>query len=137
MGRVQKPNVGRRDNPEEREQVALVTWARLHERMMPDLALLHSSLNGVKLPYGIAIKAKRSGMLKGVPDLFLPIPGVDGSAGMFIEMKASKGVLSPEQKWFRDRVAGTYSYIVCRDWTEGANAICKHLGAMPQFGGKL
>jgi hypothetical protein len=95
------------------------------------LGLLHSSLNGIRLGQFAASRAKRNGMLRGVPDLFLPIPGSDGTFGLFIEMKSKNGTLSPEQRWFRDSTCPPYKFVVAKNWLDGANAIIKHLGLDP------
>jgi len=59
------------------------------EGAIPELELLHSSLNGVPLAYRSALDAKAGGMLAGIPDLFLPVAR-DGFHGFYIEMKAPK-----------------------------------------------
>lgn len=130
MARIpsQRQATKKRDNPEEREQIALVEWARLNSKRIPELELLHSSLNGIRLGQFAASRAKRNGMLRGVPDLFLPVPGSDGTYGLFVEMKSKNGALSPEQRWFRDATCPPYKFVVARNWFEGANAILKHLG---------
>ena len=64
---------------------------------IPELALLHSSLNGVRLRPRQVVEQSASGMLSGIPDLFLPV-GRDGYLGFFIEMKSLVGTISPAQK---------------------------------------
>ena len=40
-------------------QVALFQWASLQSCTIPELRLLNASLNGLRLPIGLAVKAKR------------------------------------------------------------------------------
>lgn len=57
--------------------------------------------NGGKRQIGVAIKLKNEGVLKGVPDLFIP------SWRLWIEMKKDKkGKLSPYQKDWIDYLNG-------------------------------
>lgn len=86
------------------EQAAFVQWCLLNAHRVPELALIFSIPNGAMLGGGRigAIRAnylKAEGLKSGVCDLFLPYPR-GGFHGMFIEMKASKGKLSPAQKQF-------------------------------------
>jgi len=87
------------------EQAAVIDWARRHEMRHPELYWLHSSLNGIVIPAPPATRAriinhmKAEGMRKGVPDLSLPLAR-RGFHGMYIEMKAENGKLTPEQKDF-------------------------------------
>lgn len=90
------------------QQSELFTWIRAtrdrckelkYERHWRALRLTHASLNGVRLTIGQAIKAKKSGMLRGVPDVFMPAPR-GAWTGLFIEMKVPGNRPSPEQKEF-------------------------------------
>jgi hypothetical protein len=119
------------------EQVSLFAWAKMQERAMPELELLFSTLNGVRLPMGLAVKAKKAGMKSGVPDVILPIPiwpvGVDRPIhGLFIEMKrrdASPSDTKIEQTKFLNLLTEWgYQAIVCRGWDEARIAILRHLG---------
>ena len=70
-----------------------------------------------------AVNLKRQGVLKGVPDLMLPVPA-HGYPGMFIEMKAESGRLSPEQVDFIAflRLAGYY-VVVAYNWLQAKELI--------------
>ena len=72
------------------EQETTFKWARANQIKFPDLQLLNGSLNGFKLSTGQAVKAKKQGMLAGVPDIFLPV-SKNGFHGLFIEMKKENG----------------------------------------------
>ena len=55
------------------EQCAVIRWARMmvSTGQEPRLALLHGDASGVRVGIGTAVKMKRSGAIKGWPDLFL------------------------------------------------------------------
>ena len=92
-------------HPEADEQAKVIAWAerayRLHPELYPYLRRLHCSLNGVKLSKTQAGIAKGQGMLRGVPDLFLPVPRC-GLHGLYIEMKHGSNKPTVEQKQFLD-----------------------------------
>ena len=71
------------------------------EQEEPILLLLHAIPNqGVGGRQGmIHTKAlKREGLRKGFPDICLPVPSADKTfTSLYLEFKADKGVLSPEQ----------------------------------------
>lgn len=99
------------------EQAKVIEWAhwayRHHSDKFPLLRLLHCSMNGVKLSATQAVRAKRQGMVSGVPDLFLPVSRL-GYHGLFVEMKSATGVLSPSQKRFlKELIDGGYKACVC------------------------
>lgn len=117
-------------------QKQIFEWANLNIKKYPELRLLNSSLNGVKLTSKIAgKKAKLSGMKKGYPDLFLPIAKKDFH-GLFIELKRDenkalnikKGVLSKEQKqWINDLNKQGYLAVVCYGFENTKNVILNYL----------
>lgn len=78
---------------EHQEQSAFVEWFELQ---YPHIRLF-SVPNGIRTGFKQALKAKREGMKRGVPDIFIP------ELKTVIEFKRIKGsVLSPEQKdWLR------------------------------------
>ncbi len=110
------------------EQVIIFQFAEASKRKYPELFLLYSTLNGVKLTIGQAVKAKKSGLKKGVPDLVLPVPAGEFH-GLYIELKREKGgVVSPEQRMWLDMLNGCgYKAMVCRGATEAIDAICDYL----------
>ena len=92
---------------EEQEQIAFVEWLRANN-------ILHfhcpNEVGGQSKALRVrAIKMKKMGVSKGVPDLFvyIPVSGVTGRIDSYqmcaIEMKRTKGsTTSPEQKeWLR------------------------------------
>ncbi len=119
-----KPSRTKRNaQPEAIEQAKVVAWARANENNYPYLWMLHNSLNGVKLSKTQAGKAKASGMLSGVPDLFLPLPK-NGHHGLYIEMKSEKGRLTENQQWFLSNAESLgYKTAVCYSAKEAIDAI--------------
>lgn len=113
------------------EQEALIQWAKVMEEKEPRLRLLNASLNGVRLSPHQAVMAKKGGMKKGYPDVFLPVAAM-GYHGLFIEMKRRDGRASDVKKeqraWLRDLEAQGYRALVCFGWEEAAHAIAGYLG---------
>ena len=120
-----KPSRTKKRNaqPEAAEQENVIKWARDNEKNYPFLWLLHSSLNGVRLSKIQAGKAKASGMLSGVPDLFLPVPR--GSfCGLYIEMKSATGRIMPSQSRYLKAVSDFgYNAVVCYSSSEAIETI--------------
>lgn len=85
------------------EQCAVIEWAESQKCTMPELDLLTASLAGVRLTMGQAVKAKRSGMKKDMPDLHLPVARGEYHA-LFIEMKEKKGRVRLGQKEMHARL---------------------------------
>lgn len=111
------------------EQEQIFLWKKCNQNKYPDLKLLNGSMCGVRLMPGQRVKAKRQGMPKGFPDINLPIvkyPWV----GLYIELKRVKGgVVSPEQKWWLERLneQGYYA-VVARGHKEAIGFIKSYLG---------
>ena len=111
------------------EQCLIFAWAKMHEKKWPELCLLNASLNGVRLTtIGQATKAKKSGMKRGFPDIFLPV-FKGGYSGLFIELKKTKGgSISKDQKWWIDALNNQkYKAVVCRGANEAINTIVDYL----------
>ncbi len=114
-----------RAQPEFQHQAALFTWARNPAVLAahPELALLSSSLNGVKLTAAQAGKAKAAGMLKGEWDVRLPVAR-GPYHGLILEMKHGKNKLTPEQIEYGDAmVREGWNRAVCYDWTTAKEVI--------------
>lgn len=107
-----------------------------HFKQIPEHYQLWSNRNTQKLTVYQQQREKRSGMKKGIPDLFLAVP-IQHYNGLFIEMKniiykpktnKSKGGLSDEQiKIIEDLTKCNYKCIVCYSSIEAINAINKYL----------
>lgn len=85
-------------------QVALFDYLALALR--PELEA-RAIPNGEKRHIRVASRLKAEGVRRGTPDIFICLP--DGKVA-WLEMKAAKGSLSPEQKVFRDKVKALGHY---------------------------
>lgn len=117
------------------EQIAVFNWVNLMTRKYPVLKYMNASLNGVRLTIGQATLAKKSGMIKGYPDIFLPYRNKTYN-GLFIELKRIKGgVVSPEQKDFISFLNSQgYLAVVCKGSKEAINTIQSYLNKEYNYG---
>ena len=82
-------------------------------------------------------RAKRAGLKKGVPDIFLPCP-INGFSGLYIELKrptlkparkTARGGRSDEQIGFGIwAIESGYAYNVAYGWQEAAETVKSYLG---------
>jgi len=86
-------------NSEHEEQCIIFEWSKFMKGKYPQLNFMFSTLNGIRLTIGQAKKAKRSGNKKGISDICLPWNN-GKYYGLWIELKASKGKPTKEQKEF-------------------------------------
>ena len=108
---------------EHEEQSALMRWAELAAHQEPDLGLLFAIPNGGHRHPSVAAALKREGVKSGVPDLFLPVVRAP-FPGLFIELKAQSGTLSPTQKRWGDLLrAQGYAYAVAFGWEEAKDVL--------------
>jgi hypothetical protein len=109
-------------------QVDVFTWAASYAYIDKRVNLLNGSLNGVKLSIGQAVKAKRTGMKKGYPDIFLPVAR-GGYYGLYIELKREfSGSTTREQKeWLADLAAEGYLAVVCKGSDAAIKTIIDYL----------
>ena len=87
-------------------------------------ALYCASAGGMRTSYLQAIKMKRTGYVKGFPDLFIYEPNADYH-GLAIEMKKEKGgVASPEQKEWQEQLRNRgYASYICKGSEEAIKTI--------------
>jgi len=115
---------------EYQEQCAIFDFAQIMitTGQYPELRLLNGSLNGVKLSIGQAVKAKKNGMKRGYPDIFLPVAR-GGHHGLYIELKRiSGGKLEDEQDfWLQDLSDQGYFACVCRGADAAKRVIINYL----------
>lgn len=71
---------------EEREQIAIFTWAKMQEAAHPDLCLMYHIPNGGARSKATAARLKAAGVKAGMPDICLPVPH-GGYAALYIELK--------------------------------------------------
>lgn len=83
---------------EHKLQVALIDY--LAFALRPELEC-RAIPNGEKRHIRVAQRLKNEGVRRGTPDIFICLP--EGRVA-WLEMKAKKGVLSDDQKAFRDKV---------------------------------
>lgn len=80
------------------EQCQVFLWKAQNVARYTDLEWLNGSMSGVKLPPGLATKCKRAGLVKGKPDIDLPVPR-GGFVGLKIELKRERtGKVEDEQR---------------------------------------
>lgn len=120
---------------EHAEQVALLQWAKMTRKRLPELALLFAIPNGGDRNAIVAKKLKAEGVRAGVPDLFLPVAR-DRFHGLFLEMKRTdkrpvrngKGGVSPQQSQWIDALRDqNYRVEVCYGWQESAAVLESYL----------
>lgn len=100
---------------EHQHQVTVATWALLHERKYPELALLYAIPNGGQRHAAVASKLKAEGVKPGVLDLNLPVAR-GGFLGLWIEMKAGTNTTTDHQDRWINGLAGQ-GHLVALCWT--------------------
>lgn len=108
-------------------QVALIAWRDALRGTFPQVGMLFAIPNGGLRQPRTAGRLKAEGAQDGVPDLFLPVPR-GRCPGLFIEMKSTRGRLSPRQRWWRDALGEQgYRVELARSWIAGCSLIADHL----------
>lgn len=108
---------------ESQEQKQLIQWCRTDVRLQYLFHIPNESIGG----QGWLIRNRQMGVKSGVPDLFYPVP-LGGYHGLFIEMKAGKGRVSPDQKrWIHALSQMGYKCIVAHGWEEAKEALEEYL----------
>ncbi len=113
------------------EQVAVFQYAALRARTDPRWGMLFSIPNGMAASSKReAVNAKRTGLKRGVPDMFLPV-AVGGWHGLFVELKRTNGTrsdLKPAQvDWLIKLQAAGYQTAVAYGWREAVAEIAGYL----------
>lgn len=114
---------------EDAEQEALFRWLELARwRGVPLVSWYWHTPNGGSRNVVEAMKLKRMGVKRGVPDVFGAI-AVGGYHGHFVEMKAHGGTVEKAQRELHELLrAGGYRVDVCFGWDEGRTAIERYVG---------
>ena len=115
-------------------QSCFIDWVRSVENTPgyepPRLSFAMQS--GARVRWGTANKLKAEGMRKGVPDWWLPTPNREGPpyfAGLAIEFKTKRGVVSKEQSEYMTRLrAAGWRVLICRSPEEAIVAVKAYLG---------
>lgn len=113
---------------ETEEQAALIAWAdkTVIDGICIGDYLIHIPNEGKRGPKA-ARDAKRLGLRKGVPDLFLALPR-GGYAGLWIEMKAGEGRLSPEQNdWIKKFKEQKYDVGHCFSFEQALERVINYM----------
>jgi len=99
-------------------------------RLAYPTALYCASAGGMRTSYLQAIKMKRTGYVKGFPDLFIYEPNQDFH-GLAIEMKKEKGgVASPEQKEWQEQLRNRgYASYICKGNEEAIKVIDEYFNS--------
>lgn len=132
-----------RPSPEHLIQIQLIERVRLELALVrfpilqgPDF-LKTGALRLFAVPNGglraiqEAVRLKAEGVQKGVPDLVLPIPR-HGFAGLFLELKAPRGVTSPEQRdWIAFLAAVGYAVAVAWSVDEAFDVVASYIDPTP------
>lgn len=106
-------------------QCSIVDWFKMQHNKHQ--MYLFAIPNGGLRNKVVAMKMKREGVKKGVPDLFLAIPR-NGSAGLFIEVKTPKGRVRPEQLEYLNALASVgYKCVVVRTFDKAREIIDEYL----------
>jgi hypothetical protein len=104
---------------EEIVQTSVVTWLNYQ---YPN-ALYCASAGGVRTSMKQAVKMKRTGYVKGFPDLFI-YESKKGYHGLAIELKTVKGTIQPSQKqWIKNLCDNGYYAKVCKGTAEAQSLI--------------
>jgi hypothetical protein len=104
---------------EHSEQVGFINWFRAK---YPDV-LIFAIPNGEKRAISVAKRLKMEGVVRGIPDLFVP------AWTLWIEMKrVSGGRLSPEQKQMISYLEGVkHTVIVGKGATDASQQVLKFI----------
>lgn len=121
-----KGQYNRHGEPEHDMQVSCVKWFR--SQYKPLSQLLFAVPNGSLRNKVIARKLKAEGVISGVADLMLAVPG-ENSHGLFIEMKNGKAnnQSSAQKEWEKQITAQGYKYALCRSLEDFIELINKYL----------
>lgn len=112
---------------EHSEQCAVIEWARIMAGRYPELCWLYHTPNGELRDPAVGALLRKMGVSPGVPDLALPVPRGQWH-GMFIELKAAHGRLSPAQEaWLAHLRAVGYLAVVCYSAQAAIDALTHYL----------
>ena len=103
---------------EDQIQCDFFSWIYLQERVWPELQLMFHIANGGSRHPLEAIKLKRMGVRRSVPDVFIAVPKGQYH-GLWIEFKSDKGEQTVGQvEMFGQLRAQGYRCEVCRTWQD-------------------
>lgn len=107
------------------EQIALFSWAKRTESILPELALLYHVPNEGKRTNGGILKA--AGLKSGVPDICLPAAN-NGFHGLYIELKFGDNKATKDQEEYMAKLETQgYKTAVCYGAEEARAEILGYL----------
>lgn len=106
----------------------IVRWARHNEKNCSALRFLYHCPSGGHRHPVVAMKLRALGVVRGIPDLHLPVP-VGRYAGLWIEVKdGKKGRVSEEQQLWIDGLRDQHQRVeVVRSAEEGIAVLQSYL----------
>lgn len=105
------------------EQAALFDWAKAQEGIYPELRLMHAIPNGGHRHVAVAVKMKKEGVKRGVPDVFLPCAR-GAWHGLYLEMKVKPNTPSEDQQeWLEALNAQGYAAVVAWSFEEARGVV--------------
>jgi len=109
-------------------QKLVIAWARLHQKIWPELKMLFAIPNGGHRHKAVAAKMRAEGVSPGVPDLLLPVPR-NSYAALWIELKRPGGKLSEYQKqWLKDLTVLGHRAVCCHGYQAAIDEMKNYLG---------
>jgi hypothetical protein len=108
------------------EQVTVFAWAKYCK--LDGVDLMYATLNGVRLPIGLARKMKKAGLCAGPPDINVDVAR-GGFHGLRVEMKREKGgeVSDTQKEWHARLRSEGYRVVVAEGANEAIQAIKTYL----------
>ena len=109
-------------------QAAYFELLERHANQAPILQYIYAIPNGGLRDVKVAVKLKREGVKRGVPDVSIPIPR-DNYHGAYIEFKTPTGALSKDQERVIDFLRGRGYWVqICRSVEAGWDFTVDYLG---------
>ncbi len=108
------------------EQCTVFEWAKYCK--LDGIEWMFATLNGVRLPIGLARKMKRAGLKPGPPDIYLDVAR-NGFSGLRVEMKREKGSYTSDDQdaWHDHLRAQGFKVVVAKGAHEAIEAIKLYL----------
>lgn len=123
--RKPKKKVIKKEPSESEIQTAFFEWLAIAYPKVREITF--AIPNGEFRHIRTAVKLKKTGVLKGCPDIMCPIPN-DSFHGLFIEFKSAKGKLSKEQEAIIGKLmVNGYCCQMFNDWIKAKDFLINYL----------
>ena len=120
-------------NPETRIQIDLVKWMRTR---FPKV-LFTSTQAGNRMSPLQAVMMKRMGYTNGTPDIIV-FRATNGYNGLLLELKKEKGIVSTDQKKFKEQAnAEGYKYLIAYGLEQAKEMVGGYVGDRQVGGGHV